>query len=80
MTQIPDAPWIREAETKGVDDYEPVFCPVCDEECETIYRDKFGEVFGCENCITTQESYEWAEAQRESEREEFEEHNRRDDE
>ena len=76
MMQIPDAPWIREAETNGVPDDDPVFCPVCDEECETIYKDNFGEVFGCEHCISTQESYEWAFEQREAEKEDFEEHSK----
>jgi hypothetical protein len=27
-------------------------CPVCGEECETYYVDKFGDIFGCENCVT----------------------------
>ena len=65
---IPDAPWIREAEMYGTPVAEPVYCPICGEECETIYADQNGTVFGCENCVITQESYEWAEEQKEADR------------
>ena len=27
-------------------------CPVCGEECETVYTDLYDEVCGCENCLT----------------------------
>lgn len=64
MEQIPDAPWIRDAEMNGMPSPDPVHCPLCDEECETIYRDRYGTVFGCENCIEEQESYEWAEEEK----------------
>ena len=33
-------------------------CPWCGEECETLYRDRFGGVFGCENCVDTLDAYE----------------------
>ena len=33
-------------------------CPYCGEECETLYRDRFGVVFGCENCVETLDAYE----------------------
>ena len=26
-------------------------CPICGEECDTIYRDKNGEFVGCNECI-----------------------------
>jgi len=26
-------------------------CPICGEECDTLFRDKDGEVFGCDNCV-----------------------------
>ena len=31
-------------------EYKPYFCPVCGEECETIYQ-KDGETLGCDNCL-----------------------------
>lgn len=27
-------------------------CPCCLEECDTVYKDSYGEILGCENCIT----------------------------
>ena len=29
-------------------------CPVCGEECETLYRRPYGEILGCENCVETE--------------------------
>ena len=63
MEQIPDAPWIRKAETDGVGD-PPVHCPCCEEECTTIYRDQWGNVFACNKCIEEQDAWEWAEEER----------------
>ena len=68
METVPDAPWIREAEMYGIPSDDPVHCPVCGEECETIYEDKFGTVFGCDECVCTRDAYDWAEEQREAER------------
>ena len=61
LSRIPDAPYIREAEMYGVETPKPVYCPLCDEPCETIYRDRYGTVFGCENCIEEQDADEWQE-------------------
>ena len=70
MQQIPDAPWIREAEMYGYppDEPEPVKCPICGEECETIYADMNGDVFGCDRCIMKQDAWDWADEQREADR------------
>lgn len=73
MEQIPDAPWIRETERDGFLPFEPVFCPVCGEECESIFTTHgviFGDVVGCENCLTKFDAYDWLQEKRESEREE----------
>ena len=71
MEQLPDAPWIRKAETEGWPfdgpDHE-VECPVCGEECETIYADMYGNVFGCDRCIVRQDAWEWDEERREADR------------
>ena len=52
---------IREAELLGMPPYEDEdrHCPVCGEDCETIYVDQNGEPAGCEQCMTLWESYEW---------------------
>lgn len=36
----------------GTRNADTMVCPVCGEECETYYVDKFGDIFGCENCVT----------------------------
>ena len=64
----PDAPWIREAEMYGMPSPDPVYCPVCGEECETIYKDSYGNVFGCEKCIRAIDAYDWAEDEKEASR------------
>lgn len=54
MTQIPDAPWIRDAEINGMPyDEKPVICQVCGAEWpEYIYKQD-GTVIGCSECIET---------------------------
>jgi len=59
MDQLPDAPWIVDAELNGYPATDSVHCPFCGEECETIYLDKDGDAFGCDCCVTRQESYDW---------------------
>lgn len=34
-------------------------CPRCGEECETLYRDRYGEVVGCENCVETLDAWDY---------------------
>ena len=64
MIQIPDDPVIRNMERTGYPDGkepEHPICPVCGEECETIYVDMFGELFACDNCVSTKNAWEAAE-------------------
>lgn len=62
MEQIPDAPYIRDAERNGMppydDDPEPV-CPVCGKKCETIYTDDNDDVVGCDWCIHGEDAADW---------------------
>ena len=39
-------------------------CPVCGEECETLYRDS-NDIVGCEHCIKTVDAYEYMEEEKE---------------
>ena len=52
---IPDHPVIANMERTGYPDGkwpEPLLCPLCGGECETIYRNReSGEVVGCDLCI-----------------------------
>ena len=68
MEQVPDAPWIRDAELNGYPSTDPVECPICGDECEEIYSDMYGNVFGCDRCIISQDAYEWKEEQKEADR------------
>ena len=61
MQDLPDDPRIRDAEMNGMPPYDDPdsLCPICGKECETIYTDKFGDVVGCDECITLWEADEW---------------------
>ena len=59
MEMIPDADYIREAEQCGIPTCEPVYCPVCGKDCETIYMDRDGDIFACDRCIKHQDDYDW---------------------
>ena len=68
MEQLPDAPWIRDAELNGYPSNDPVRCPFCGEECDTIYADMYGNVFACDQCLIEQDAWQWQEDQREADR------------
>lgn len=56
LNEIPDHPVIRNLEATGYPDgKEPEYphCPLCGEECETIYKDCYGAYVGCDVCIDT---------------------------
>lgn len=62
MADVPDAPWIRDAEINGDPAPDPVICPVCYRECERIYYYKGDrDALGCENCIDWMDAYDWDE-------------------
>lgn len=68
MEQIPDAPWIREAERDGYPADDPVECPECGEECDTVYIDPSGYCIGCNRCLRAKDAWEWIEEKREADR------------
>lgn len=41
-------------------DYDVPRCPICGQECETIYLDKDGAVVGCDDCMKKLDAWEWA--------------------
>jgi len=55
---ISDHPDIRERERNGVPAAKELFCPICGESCETIYKDTWGNIVGCDNCIITYDAEE----------------------
>lgn len=54
MDTLLDHPAIRNAERTGYPDNrrdeEPV-CPICGARCEDIYKDREGEIVGCDECL-----------------------------
>lgn len=34
-------------------------CPVCGEECETVYTDSTNEVVGCDVCLEARDAYDF---------------------
>lgn len=42
--------------------YKNPVCPICGQECETIYKDMANnEVVGCDQCILAVDAYQWQE-------------------
>ena len=63
LYDIPDHPVIRNMERTGYPGgKDPVYprCPVCGEECETIYKDRFGRCVGCDVCMETKDAWDYA--------------------
>ena len=40
------------------DDYVP-YCPVCREECDTVYVDMYDDIVGCDQCMNMEDAYEY---------------------
>lgn len=57
MQDLPDAPWIREAERFGVPSEPDPICPICNEEAEEFFVDQYGEILGCEHCVRKVDAY-----------------------
>lgn len=56
---IPDAPDIQMAERTGYPGPRKIVCcPVCGEECETLYKDAWGEIFACDRCVEEVDAWE----------------------
>lgn len=54
MMDIGDHPVIRNMERYGTPDGRPEVvptCPECGAECDTLYRNRYAEIIGCESCI-----------------------------
>lgn len=60
FNDIGDAPDIARCLQTGYPDGDPEYphCPVCGSECETIYKDIHGDVFGCEECVSTRNAWD----------------------
>ena len=59
---LPDAPWIRDAETNGMPEAEEIeyVCPVCGaENPEDFCLDRDGDIIGCRECCGFHDAYEY---------------------
>lgn len=59
---IPDDPIIQSMERTGfppwIDPDKVPRCPVCGEECTTVYKDLYGEILGCDECLTERDAWD----------------------
>jgi len=61
MELMRDHPIIENMERTGYPDgKEPTYprCPICGEECETIYKSKDYEIVGCDCCIRMTDAWD----------------------
>lgn len=60
MFEAPENPIIANYLRTGYPNGDPVYprCPVCGKQCETIFQDMYGDVFGCDNCVTFVDAWE----------------------
>ena len=62
MTNLPDDPIIRSMEKTGYPpgygEETPPECPVCGEECETVYKDYWNTIVGCEHCVKAHDAWD----------------------
>lgn len=64
VMRVPDNPIVRNMERTGYPDgKEPTYpcCPVCGQECETVYKTKTLEVIGCDRCLRPVDAWESSE-------------------
>lgn len=57
---IPDAPWIRDAEINGMPEAEEIHysCPICGaDEPEDFCFDRDGDICGCSECTRYKDAY-----------------------
>lgn len=65
MYDLPDAPWVRDAEMNGVPEEEYYTCPNCGEEAPDEIYLIGGQAIGCCKCVKAVDGWVWAEKQRE---------------
>jgi len=52
MERVPE----RRLEPPPEDWREMPICPICGEPCDTVYRNIWGGIVGCDDCITKQDA------------------------
>lgn len=41
----------KECDGCGLCEPEPPTCPICGKECDTVYKDYYGDIIGCNECV-----------------------------
>lgn len=59
MIDLPDAPWIRDAEKFGYPEARDFHCPVCGIENPEYFYIEDDEVIGCDCCVKRVHAYEY---------------------
>lgn len=61
MMDLPDAPWIRDAEINGMPDAPDIYCPVCGaKDPDYIFTDGDGtNAVGCDCCLKRHDAQDW---------------------
>ena len=54
-------PIITRTEREGMPDAPLPRCPVCGDGTDTFYRDRDGDIAGCDNCLHTVDAWDWEE-------------------
>ena len=59
---------VEEFVRETIPDYQPEppvkkefipVCPVCGEECDTVYVDMYDDIVGCDQCMNMEDAYEY---------------------
>lgn len=59
MFDLPDAPWIRDAEINGMPEPEEFECPVCGATNPDSFYVDGATIIGCSECVACKDAYEW---------------------
>lgn len=53
-------PVITRTMVEGYPHGEPTYphCPVCGEEVDTFFRDRYGDIVGCEECLSKVDAWQ----------------------
>ncbi|MBQ9251605.1 MAG: hypothetical protein IJ188_03095 [Clostridia bacterium] len=60
LFDIMDDPRIRETEMFGMPEGPEVLCPICGKATDTFYRGRDGDIFACNNCLTSVDAFDYA--------------------
>lgn len=60
MNDLPDAPWVRDAELNGMPQADDFVCPICGAEAPDEFYLIGGDVVGCSECVQRVDGWDYA--------------------